>query len=761
MANLQSAISVAAFNAYNLSGAYWQGWGATTIYSHGWFGNRPSEGIRYASAFGITTGSFAGTSQSLVFSLYAVREYATNVTARISITTNDPASLGSVYTGTTLGTDPGRIATVDYAFSNLSDSAQQYTVTIPTSDIQPNSLYYVVISPYPSTSSNYAKAFAPSYASGLVNYSASASSISANDGTIGSPLRITITNDGMSHQLSYSFNGGSWVTIGTTTNSYYDWTPPASLASLIPEEESGSCQIRCVTTAGTTQLASPITLYVPASYKPQFVGTQVSIYNQNPTVAGWHLTSFLQGYSKMHVVLTINARYSEIVSYEISYGSIVHSVEVSTDSVDVDWYSDILQEVGSLPFKITATDARGRKTETAEVRYSTIGYSTPSIRNADMYRCLSDGTRDDSNGTYLYAIGTKVYTAVGSNTCSMYFEYKERNASTYTSVSLSDNTGIVVGNGNIDVLKTYNMRIRVQDLLSTYYYDGIVSTQSVAFNLRPTVDSGAAFGGYAQEDKIVELLNDWKLRVPSSDHILVYDGSTVKTLRQLINQGGGGGGGTTDYEQLDNKPSINGHTLTGNQTSADLGISGASPSTITPKMDGTAAKGTDTGFARGDHVHPKDTSKENTSNKVNAITASSTDTQYPSALAVWTLVNSLSGSLFVARRGITTYAEITAAMTANKIVICYDNNHMYRCTMRSSSTGPWVFTAEYWNTNSAVIYGLQVTSADVWTYKEQTLVLNSHIETALSSSSSDAHVPSAKCVYDLIGDVEAALEALL
>ncbi len=34
----------------------------------------------------------------------------------------------------------------------------------------------------------------------------------------------------------------------------------------------------------------------------------------------------------------------------------------------------------------------------------------------------------------------------------------------------------------------------------------------------------------------------------------------------------GGGGGTSDYEQLSNQPQINGHTLTGNKTSADLGI---------------------------------------------------------------------------------------------------------------------------------------------------------------------------------------------
>lgn len=36
--------------------------------------------------------------------------------------------------------------------------------------------------------------------------------------------------------------------------------------------------------------------------------------------------------------------------------------------------------------------------------------------------------------------------------------------------------------------------------------------------------------------------------------------------------GSGGGGGTTDYEELDNKPSINGVTLVGDKTSEDLHI---------------------------------------------------------------------------------------------------------------------------------------------------------------------------------------------
>lgn len=46
----------------------------------------------------------------------------------------------------------------------------------------------------------------------------------------------------------------------------------------------------------------------------------------------------------------------------------------------------------------------------------------------------------------------------------------------------------------------------------------------------------------------------------------------LEELNDLIKAGGGGGGGTTNYNALQNKPQINGHTLSGNMTAEDLGI---------------------------------------------------------------------------------------------------------------------------------------------------------------------------------------------
>lgn len=58
------------------------------------------------------------------------------------------------------------------------------------------------------------------------------------------------------------------------------------------------------------------------------------------------------------------------------------------------------------------------------------------------------------------------------------------------------------------------------------------------------------------------------LSVNSSNHLIVtYANGESADLGAI-----GGGSGTTDYEQLTNKPQVNGNTLSGNKTGADLGL---------------------------------------------------------------------------------------------------------------------------------------------------------------------------------------------
>lgn len=76
--------------------------------------------------------------------------------------------------------------------------------------------------------------------------------------------------------------------------------------------------------------------------------------------------------------------------------------------------------------------------------------------------------------------------------------------------------------------------------------------------------------------------------------------SDVVTLATVATSG--------SYNDLSNKPTI---------------PEGAEKTSTTPKMDGTAAVGSETKFAAGDHVHPSDTSRVPTSRTVNGHALSS------------------------------------------------------------------------------------------------------------------------------------------
>lgn len=52
----------------------------------------------------------------------------------------------------------------------------------------------------------------------------------------------------------------------------------------------------------------------------------------------------------------------------------------------------------------------------------------------------------------------------------------------------------------------------------------------------------------------------------------MFDKDNTTWYEVSLDGGGGGGGGTSNYNDLSNKPQINGATLAGNKTSSDLGL---------------------------------------------------------------------------------------------------------------------------------------------------------------------------------------------
>lgn len=70
--------------------------------------------------------------------------------------------------------------------------------------------------------------------------------------------------------------------------------------------------------------------------------------------------------------------------------------------------------------------------------------------------------------------------------------------------------------------------------------------------------------------------------ISHTEKVIAGTAQPISHLEWIIATYGGGSGsgssGTTNYNDLTNKPSINGITLTGNKTSIDLGINAIIPS---------------------------------------------------------------------------------------------------------------------------------------------------------------------------------------
>jgi hypothetical protein len=115
------------------------------------------------------------------------------------------------------------------------------------------------------------------------------------------------------------------------------------------------------------------------------------------------------------------------------------------------------------------------------------------------------------------------------------------------------------------------------------YLDDVLNPyQSLTGDLTPEdtltgllTEDGQLQGALAISDVVgvTELteLTDVSITNPINNDVLTYNDVTEKWENMPAQ--GGGGGGTSDYEDLDNKPSINSVTLSGNKTTADLNIS--------------------------------------------------------------------------------------------------------------------------------------------------------------------------------------------
>ena len=212
----------------------------------------------------------------------------------------------------------------------------------------------------------------------------------------------------------------------------------------------------------------------------------------------------------------------------------------------------------------------------------------------------------------------------GTYTNAPVVSYKKENDVNWTPITLT-NENSEIDNENHTLTVDYTITnalsytsgdtfyIKVEDLLSSWTDSNKISKGVPVFEFgddEVQVNGSLLLADTSRENAIEMFDLTGTPRYDSSENYSVgdyciYDDSLYKctnattgtfdvndwTSTDIMSEigSGGGGGGTSDYTQLSNKPQINGHTLTGNMSTSDIGITipTVNDATLTIQKNGT------------------------------------------------------------------------------------------------------------------------------------------------------------------------------
>lgn len=224
-----------------------------------------------------------------------------------------------------------------------------------------------------------------------------------------------------------------------------------------------------------------------------------------------------------------------------------------------------------------------------------------------------------------------------------------------------------------------------------------------------------------------------------------------------------GGGGTHNYEELANKPSINNVTLVGDKSLSDLGvptktseltndsgfITSVPVTSVNSKTGAVVLAASDVGALSDSTVIPTKTSElTNDSGFLTSVPVTSVNNK--------TGAVSLSASDVGALASNTTYVS-TVNGSSGAVTISVPT----KTSDLQNDSGFLTSAVTTFNGQSgAVTYSAPVSSVNGQTGAVTGLQTTANLVTSVSSSSTDSQYPSAKCLYDLVGDIETLLASI-
>lgn len=330
--------------------------------------------------------------------------------------------------------------------------------------------------------------------------------------TIGGKATISLPRASASftHTLTYTFGSASG-TIATKAGSSYTWTVPESLAAQITSKLSGTGTLTCKTYKGSTLVGTKsvsFTAAVPGSMKPNLGAGWAAVSYDNSGTKASAIAAWVQGYSKAKATFDSSKitckQGATVKKYSITYlGKTVSASPYRTGTITA----------ASAKVRCTVTDSRGL-TAYEDFSITLLAYAKPALNGVKLYRSDAEGKAADS-GTHIAGIATAKYSSLGGkNSVTIKGYWKAVGGSYGSGVAMQAGTaGIISGSTELSTEKSYTAKIVATDSLgNTAVYEATIPTEKVAFHLKEG-GKGAAFGKAAETEGLLELAEDWHLKL--------------------------------------------------------------------------------------------------------------------------------------------------------------------------------------------------------------------------------------------------------
>lgn len=371
--------------------------------------------------------------------------------------------------------------------------------------------YRVLILYVPKTRGTYSKGYCYDYLAVTAmtltfnyEYLQSSGSMANSSVAAGSAAKLNITayNSAYSHRVTWKFGAYSNVQTIAAGGASASYTIPLNWLQAIPNATSGtaSATLETLDTSGNVLGTSSynFTITAPASVMPNLQSVSVVPVNSNSVLARWNVYA----YGKSQAKITINGAGG-------AYGSTIKSYSITTDpGVGSAGASSLttgtLYKAGTITVTARVTDSRGR-VASKSTTFSISPYAAPGFADIAIYRCKSDGTRDDVAGTCAYVKASFSCSAIGSNTVSAQAVLSQIGGSYSTSAELTSGNGVILGNGSLAVDAAYSVTITATDTVGTVStYSGEVSSAAYIMHVKKG-GKALGFGMAAGADETVSL----------------------------------------------------------------------------------------------------------------------------------------------------------------------------------------------------------------------------------------------------------------